>query len=389
MVRSAGRWVMCDDENIEPIDEKDIFRYFGDYPSGAGYVLFYQAVDLDLRDLGMKNPPKPPTPAAPSRSTVPTEIIPATPPALATPILEQPPTNANVNGNGVPNLMDVEEEHEEPPSKPVSAQPVHVPFIAPRPPSTPATTAATPAATPGSQTPASSAPISNGTRDHSSERGTVDRQIGFTPSSNVTPSVRTDASSTASREAPKSMAAPPPVEKVKRVPPPPPKSRSASSNMLSTTASKPAPSMGTSTSVNGLSTHAAAPASVPPIASTTAPTPPRIIATPAPAQSPNAMSSSMMSNFSQSSSTGSSAPPPSSNASAGQSSLGRKPSSSGRDRNVSASSGTSYNGGGGLGRRLSGMSGKFKMGFGKKSKDRENGIEEEDHKKTERKGLLG
>jgi hypothetical protein len=35
------------------------------------------------------------------------------------------------------------------------------------------------------------------------------------------------------------------------------------------------------------------------------------------------------------------------------------------------------------------MSGKFKMGFGKKSKDRENGIEEEDHKKTERKGLLG
>ncbi|EIW71561.1 hypothetical protein TREMEDRAFT_22545, partial [Tremella mesenterica DSM 1558] len=45
MVRSAGRWVMCDDENVEPIEEKDIYRYFGDYPSGAGYVLFYQAVD--------------------------------------------------------------------------------------------------------------------------------------------------------------------------------------------------------------------------------------------------------------------------------------------------------------------------------------------------------
>jgi len=30
----------------------------------------------------------------------------------------------------------------------------------------------------------------------------------------------------------------------------------------------------------------------------------------------------------------------------------------------------------------------FKMGFGKK-KDKDNGIEEEDNKKTEKKGLLG
>lgn len=45
---------MCDDENIEPIEEADIFRYFGDYPSGAGYVLFYQAADLDVEALGLK-----------------------------------------------------------------------------------------------------------------------------------------------------------------------------------------------------------------------------------------------------------------------------------------------------------------------------------------------
>jgi ubiquitin carboxyl-terminal hydrolase 9/13 len=51
---------MCDDENIEPIDDADIYRYFGDYPSGAGYVLFYQAVDLDLPSLGLKVPPKAP-----------------------------------------------------------------------------------------------------------------------------------------------------------------------------------------------------------------------------------------------------------------------------------------------------------------------------------------
>lgn len=51
---------MCDDENVEPIDEADIFRYFGDYPSGAGYVMFYQAADLDLGALGLKSPAPPP-----------------------------------------------------------------------------------------------------------------------------------------------------------------------------------------------------------------------------------------------------------------------------------------------------------------------------------------
>ncbi|WVQ95992.1 hypothetical protein IAU59_003092 [Kwoniella sp. CBS 9459] len=60
LVRSAGRWLMCDDENIEPINDDDLFRYFGDYPSGAGYVLFYQAADLDLASLGLKIPTPPP-----------------------------------------------------------------------------------------------------------------------------------------------------------------------------------------------------------------------------------------------------------------------------------------------------------------------------------------
>jgi ubiquitin carboxyl-terminal hydrolase 9/13 len=68
---------MCDDENVEPIDEADIFRYFGDYPSGAGYVMFYQAADLDLGALGLKTPaPPPPAPAtAPAARPIPVAPI--------------------------------------------------------------------------------------------------------------------------------------------------------------------------------------------------------------------------------------------------------------------------------------------------------------------------
>lgn len=55
---------MCDDENMEPIEEEDLANYFGDNITGAGYVLFYQAVDLDLVNLGLNKLPErrvPPT----------------------------------------------------------------------------------------------------------------------------------------------------------------------------------------------------------------------------------------------------------------------------------------------------------------------------------------
>jgi ubiquitin carboxyl-terminal hydrolase 9/13 len=88
---------MCDDENVEPIADNDIYRYFGDYPSGAGYVLFYQAVDLDLASLGLKVPPTKPSsdlmdidetqenepvaesPKTPLRVTIPSPASPVTP----------------------------------------------------------------------------------------------------------------------------------------------------------------------------------------------------------------------------------------------------------------------------------------------------------------------
>lgn len=50
---------MCDDENIEPIEESELANYFGDNVTGAGYVMFYQAVNLDLKSLGLKKEPKP------------------------------------------------------------------------------------------------------------------------------------------------------------------------------------------------------------------------------------------------------------------------------------------------------------------------------------------
>lgn len=57
-VRSENnKWVMCDDENIEPIEVDDLANYFGDSITGAGYVLFYQAVNLDLQKLGLKKAP--------------------------------------------------------------------------------------------------------------------------------------------------------------------------------------------------------------------------------------------------------------------------------------------------------------------------------------------
>jgi hypothetical protein len=57
LVKNEGRWLLYDDENVEPVDEADIPRYFGDYPAGAGYVLFYQAVDIDPVSLGLTKAP--------------------------------------------------------------------------------------------------------------------------------------------------------------------------------------------------------------------------------------------------------------------------------------------------------------------------------------------
>ncbi|KAK4058468.1 hypothetical protein OIO90_000629 [Microbotryomycetes sp. JL221] len=49
IVKSGSRWIVFDDMNVYPIEQSDISKFFGDTPGqGSGYVLFYQAVDLDL-----------------------------------------------------------------------------------------------------------------------------------------------------------------------------------------------------------------------------------------------------------------------------------------------------------------------------------------------------
>ncbi|RUS19216.1 hypothetical protein BC937DRAFT_87821 [Endogone sp. FLAS-F59071] len=54
VIKSNGQWLLFDDDIVQPIDEADIQKYFGDLPgTGSGYVLFYQSVNLDLSALGL------------------------------------------------------------------------------------------------------------------------------------------------------------------------------------------------------------------------------------------------------------------------------------------------------------------------------------------------
>ncbi|KAA1087251.1 hypothetical protein PGT21_027012 [Puccinia graminis f. sp. tritici] len=52
ILKSHGQWLLFDDNIVTRIEERDIQKYYGDTPGvGSGYVLFYQATDLDLMDL--------------------------------------------------------------------------------------------------------------------------------------------------------------------------------------------------------------------------------------------------------------------------------------------------------------------------------------------------
>ncbi|PPQ74417.1 hypothetical protein CVT24_001046 [Panaeolus cyanescens] len=54
IIKTSGSWLVFDDDNVYPIVEKDIPKYFGDSNSGSAYVLYYQVVNIDLASLGLR-----------------------------------------------------------------------------------------------------------------------------------------------------------------------------------------------------------------------------------------------------------------------------------------------------------------------------------------------
>ncbi|KAF9649230.1 hypothetical protein BDM02DRAFT_1948203 [Thelephora ganbajun] len=66
IIKAGGVWKLFDDDTVETIKESDIPKYFGDSNCGSAYVLYYQAVDINLPSLGLRLPiPKPVTKSVP------------------------------------------------------------------------------------------------------------------------------------------------------------------------------------------------------------------------------------------------------------------------------------------------------------------------------------
>ncbi|KAI5119724.1 hypothetical protein M0805_001437 [Coniferiporia weirii] len=76
IVKSRGSWVLFDDDSVDTIKESDIPKYFGDSSSGCAYVLYYQAVDLDLAALGLKSEDPPITETVHEASPLQAPILP-------------------------------------------------------------------------------------------------------------------------------------------------------------------------------------------------------------------------------------------------------------------------------------------------------------------------
>ncbi|CAG8524701.1 6771_t:CDS:10 [Paraglomus brasilianum] len=54
LIKNMGQWRLFDDDAVEIIDEEEIQKY--STVKGSGYMLFYQAVDLDYASLGLQTP---------------------------------------------------------------------------------------------------------------------------------------------------------------------------------------------------------------------------------------------------------------------------------------------------------------------------------------------
>lgn len=91
IIKAGGVWKLFDDDNVETIRESDIPKYFGDSNCGSAYVLYYQAVDINLPSLGLRPPTPQPQPTT-NLATVPIPVsaasddsqAPTLPPGLTT-----------------------------------------------------------------------------------------------------------------------------------------------------------------------------------------------------------------------------------------------------------------------------------------------------------------
>jgi len=60
VIKSMDQWILFDDDTVEPIEEADLQRYFGDNGTGCGYIFFYQAADFEASSFVRGKVPTPP-----------------------------------------------------------------------------------------------------------------------------------------------------------------------------------------------------------------------------------------------------------------------------------------------------------------------------------------
>ena len=87
IVKAGGVWKLFDDDTVETIKESDIPKYFGDSNCGSAYVLYYQAVDINLPSLGLRPPTPQPAPnSVPVAASIAPDDgqVPILPPGLTT-----------------------------------------------------------------------------------------------------------------------------------------------------------------------------------------------------------------------------------------------------------------------------------------------------------------
>ncbi|KIJ66453.1 hypothetical protein HYDPIDRAFT_26803 [Hydnomerulius pinastri MD-312] len=126
IIKTMGIWLVFDDETVDTIKEADIPKYFGESNSGSAYVLYYQAVDLDLTALGLRQPS--PEPAE--------QVLPQTESQHQRPPTDSPVSISQTIPPLPPGLANEQTEStwapETPPRSATPPVPTRLPPVAPR-----------------------------------------------------------------------------------------------------------------------------------------------------------------------------------------------------------------------------------------------------------------